>query len=158
MPPRRNALRKLAVSFIYSCFLERFFFFFFFFFNHKWMLNFVKSFFSICWDDHMVSFFNLLMWCNTLIDLWIMKNACIPGINPSWPWFWFFYFIVGFCLLAFYWRILCLCSAVISSVQFSSATQSCQTLCDTVNRSTPVVHHQLPEFIHTHVHRVSDAI
>ena len=35
-----------------------------------------------------------------------------------------------------------------SSVQFSSVTQSCPTLCDPMNRSTPglPVHHQLPEF------------
>ena len=45
-------------------------------------------------------------------------------------------------------------------VQFSSVTQSCPTLCDTMNRSMPglPVHHQLPEFTQTHVHRVSDAI
>ena len=45
-------------------------------------------------------------------------------------------------------------------VQFSSAAQSCLTLCDPMNRSTPglPVHHQLPEFTHTPVHRVSDAI
>ena len=45
-------------------------------------------------------------------------------------------------------------------VQFSSVTQSCLTLCDPMNRSTPglPVHHQLPEFTQTHVHRVSDAI
>ena len=42
----------------------------------------------------------------------------------------------------------------ISSVQFSSVTQSCPTLCDPVNRRTPglPVHHQLPEFTQTHVH------
>ena len=46
------------------------------------------------------------------------------------------------------------------SVQFSSVAQSCPTLCDPMNRSTPglPVHHQLPEFTQTHVHRVSDAI
>ena len=45
-------------------------------------------------------------------------------------------------------------------LQFSSVPQSCPTLCDPVNRSTPglPVHHQLPEFTETHVHRVSDAI
>ena len=44
--------------------------------------------------------------------------------------------------------------------QFSSVTQSCPTLCDPMNRSTPglPVHHQLPEFTQTHVHWVSDAI
>ena len=46
------------------------------------------------------------------------------------------------------------------SVQFSSVTQSCPTLCDPMNRSTPglPVHHQLLEFTQTHVHRVGDAI
>ena len=44
-----------------------------------------------------------------------------------------------------------------SSVRFS---QSCLTLCDPMNRSSPglPVHHQLPEFTQTHVHWVSDAI
>ena len=47
-----------------------------------------------------------------------------------------------------------------SSVQFSSITQSCPTLCDPVNRSTPGLpdQHQLPEFTQTHVHQVGDAI
>ena len=46
------------------------------------------------------------------------------------------------------------------SVQFSSVAQSCPTLCDPMNRSTPglPVHHQLPEFTQIHVHRVSDTI
>ena len=46
------------------------------------------------------------------------------------------------------------------SVQFSSVTQSCPTLGDPMNRSTPglPVHHQLPGFTQTHVHQVSDAI
>ena len=46
------------------------------------------------------------------------------------------------------------------SVQFSSIAQSCPTLCNPINRSTPglPVHHQLPELTQTHVHQVSDAI
>ena len=46
------------------------------------------------------------------------------------------------------------------SVQFSSVAQSCPTLCDTMNCSTPgfPVHHQLLEFTQTHVHWVGDAI
>ena len=46
------------------------------------------------------------------------------------------------------------------SDQIRSVTQSCPTLCDPMNRSTPglPVHHQLPEFTQTHIHRVSDAI
>ena len=44
--------------------------------------------------------------------------------------------------------------------QFSSATQSCPTPCDPMNRSTPgfLVHHQLPELAQTHVHCFGDAI
>ena len=47
-----------------------------------------------------------------------------------------------------------------SSLIISSVAQSCLTLCDPMNRSTPglPVHHQLPEFTQIHVHRVSDAI
>ena len=46
------------------------------------------------------------------------------------------------------------------SDQIKSVTQSCLTLCDPMNHSTPglLVHHQLLEFTETHVHRVSDAI
>ena len=49
---------------------------------------------------------------------------------------------------------------VLPSVQFSSVTQSCPTLCDPMNCSTPSlpVHHQLLEFTQTHVHPVGDAI
>ena len=44
--------------------------------------------------------------------------------------------------------------------QFSSVIQSCPTLCNPMDCSTPglLVHHQLPELTLTHVHRVSDAI
>ena len=50
----------------------------------------------------------------------------------------------------FFWRL----------VQFSSVTQSCLTLCNPMDCSTPgfPVHHQLPEIAQTHGHRVSDAI
>ena len=48
----------------------------------------------------------------------------------------------------------------VSSLQFSSVAQSCPTLCNPENHNTPSlpVHHQLPEFTQTHVHRVDDAI
>ena len=51
-------------------------------------------------------------------------------------------------------------SVQFSSVQFFSVAQSCPTHCNPRNHSTPglPVHHQLPEFIQTHVHRVGDAI
>ena len=53
-----------------------------------------------------------------------------------------------------------ICCLKACCVQFSSVAQSCLTLCDPVNCSTPglPVHHQLPEFTQTHVHHVGDAI
>ena len=51
-------------------------------------------------------------------------------------------------------------SFLYQGTQFSSVTQSCLTLCNPMNHKTPglPVHHQLPEFTQTHVHRVGDAI
>ena len=48
----------------------------------------------------------------------------------------------------------------LGSVQFSLVAQSCPTLCDPMNRSTPglPVHHHLLEFTQTHIHWVGDAI
>jgi len=45
-------------------------------------------------------------------------------------------------------------------VQFSSVAQSCPTLCDPMDCSTPgfPVHHQLSELAQTHLHQVGDAI
>ena len=76
---------------------------------------------------------NLVCVCAQMCDQWV-ENLRIVGT----------YFILSVCI----------------SVQFSSVPQSCLTLCDPVNRSMPGLpdHHQLPEFIQTHVHRVGDAI
>ena len=51
-------------------------------------------------------------------------------------------------------------NTILSSIQFSSAAQSCLTLCDPMNRNIPglPVHHQLLESTQTHVHWVSDGI
>ena len=58
------------------------------------------------------------------------------------------------------WKSVPSVACVSDSVQFSSVTQSYQTLCDPMNHSTPglPVHHQLPVFTQTHIHWVSDAI
>ena len=50
--------------------------------------------------------------------------------------------------------------SIFDSVQFSSVTQLCPTLCDPMNYSTPglPIHYQQPEFTQTHVHWVGDAI
>ena len=72
-------------------------------------------------------------------------------------------------LFQYYLWNVCLCSILLSfsfvkdqlwQIQFSSVAQSCPTLCDPMNCSTPglPVHHQLLEFTQTHVHRVGDAI
>ena len=51
-------------------------------------------------------------------------------------------------------------SDAMQSDQIRSVAQSCPTLCDPMNHSTPglPVHHQLLEFTQTHIHRVGDAI
>ena len=58
-----------------------------------------------------------------------------------------------------YWSGVPLPSPVPAS-EFSSIAQSCLTLCNPMNRSTPglPVHHQLPEFTQTLIHRIGDAI
>ena len=68
----------------------------------------------------------------------------------------------------FIFSFLAFCSFIISILvsiaiyfnQFSSVTQSCTTLCNSMDGSTPdfLVHHQLPELTQTHVHRIGDAI
>ena len=80
-------------------------------FYHKWVLNFVESFFCIYWDDHMVF---LLLFVNMVyhIDLRVMKNPCIPGINSTWSWCmillmfcWIlcWYFVEDFCIYVHQW-------------------------------------------------------
>ena len=58
--------------------------------------------------------------------------------------------------LKLFWSLADLLSQF-SSVQFSSVTQSCLTLCNPMDCSTPglPIYHQLPEFTQTHVHWVS---
>ena len=81
--------------------------------------------------------FNLLMW--SFSCLLLLASPSLPAPNFS-----FF-----FCFSLSTWFF-----------QFSSIAQSCWTLCDPMNHSTPglPVHHQLPESTQTHVHRVDDAI
>ena len=57
-------------------------------------------------------------------------------------------------------KVMIWLTVFLTSVQFNSVTQSCLTLCDPMDCSTPgyLVHHQLPEFTQTRVHWVGDAI
>ena len=56
--------------------------------------------------------------------------------------------------------LISLCGIWKNWYHIRSVAQSCPTLCDPMNLSTPglPVHHQLPEFTQTHIHRVGDAI
>ena len=49
------------------------------------MLDFIKCFFCIYWYDHVV-FFILFIWWITFIDLQMLYQSCIPGINPTGSW------------------------------------------------------------------------
>ena len=66
------------------------------------------------------------------------------------------------CFLSFFlsFWLSCLFGSFAHSVQFSSVAQSCPTLRDPMDCSTPglPVHHQIPRFTQTHVHWVGDAI
>ena len=84
------------------------------------------------------------------------NNPCSHVHDPSSPLLRFPFSIVSLSLFSPYSLILCF----LHRVQFSSVAQSGLTLCDPMDCSMPglPVHHQTPEFIQTHVHRVSDAI
>ena len=64
------------------------------------------------------------------------------------------YFVFDVTVYIFLYCILCNHQQVIVDIQFSSVTQSCPTLCNPMNRSTPglPVHYKLLEFTQTHVH------
>ena len=72
-------------------------------------------------------------------------------IDNSFPIYMYVFILV---LISFNFYLIELCAHKMSSVQFSSVAQSCLTLCDPMNHSTPglPVHHQLPEFTQTHAH------
>ena len=85
------------------------------------------------------------------------------ALRMRWPKYWSFSFSIipskehpGLISFRMDWLDLLAVQGTLSS----SVAQSCLTLCNPMNRSTPglPVHHQLPEFIQTHVHRVRDAI
>ena len=88
------------------------------------------------------------------LDLLAVQGALKSPRTLSWTLSFYLHFI-STC------AVLCLVAQFIStSDQIRSVAQSCPTLCDPMNRSTPglPVHHQLPEFTQTHVHQVCDTI
>ena len=56
------------------------------FFYHERALNFVRSVFSINWDDHVWPFFFLSVNVVYYIDFCMLNHPCILGINPTWSW------------------------------------------------------------------------
>ena len=89
------------------------------------------------------------------------ENTVLISVHSSYRNYFFLMPQVG-CVVFPFGRISCKFHNFFSycSVQFSSVAQSCPTLCNPMNCSAPglTVHHQLPEFTQTHIHRVSDAI
>ena len=97
---------------------------------------------------------------------------CSKLISSTFSWAFCFYYHVFYFLNGLFLIASCSCfmetiSSLISLImlmilsdQIRSVAQSCPTLCDPMNCSTPglPVHHQLSEFTQTHVHRVGDAI
>ena len=86
-------------------------------------------------------------------EIGLSKSCKVTGLNGhrhfQWCWNEFTRPVMLTCLMI-----------TISSVQFSSVSQLCPTLCDPMNSSMPglPVHHQLLEFTQTHVHQVGDDI
>ena len=91
-----------------------------------------------------------------------LSNVTELGGNRAGTWIWLHTASSWICCSSIYpvMSMSDLLSLFESSVQFSSVAQSCPTLCDPMNHSTPglPVHHQLLEFTQTHVHWVGDAI
>ena len=83
-----NGLYQIEICSFYTNFVN-----FFFYINGCWILS---NVFSSCIEMIIwFLFFNLLIWCITLIGLWILNHACIPEINPTWSW--------CMTLLMYYW-------------------------------------------------------
>ena len=84
--------------------------------NGWWILSkaFSASIEIIMW----VLSFYLLIWCITLTCLHILKNPCIPRVNPTWSWCMRFLMCCWICLLKFCWGFLHLCSSVILACSF----------------------------------------
>ena len=84
-------------------------------FYHEWILDFVKCFFCICWDNH--GFCLFFCWCG--ISTWFMLNH---PLNLEWIPFgcdiWALLYVSGFDLLIFCWEYLHLCSLEILAYNF----------------------------------------
>ena len=99
-----------------------------------------------------------ILWCSAIFTVQLSHPYMTTGKNLALTSWTFFHKVMSLLLNM-------LSRLVITSFQGvgegeGEVAQSCPTLCDPMNCSTPrlPVHHQLPEFTQTHVHRVHDAI
>ena len=107
----------------------------------------------VCLSPGSLDYFTKLLCTCTLPSIICEEEKLVHSIKHqgfSWKWIWWNDFL----------RERKNPESELSSVQFTSVTQSCPPLCNPINRSTPglPVHHQLPESTQTHVHWVSDTI
>ena len=122
------------------------------FLNWVWSLNLTQYFrytsSLLCIHTH-ESFTNNFKYTRTRATFIFFSSICsrLCLMNAIW-WPWNFRLCITSCMY------------ICRQNLFSSVAQSCPTLCDPMNCSTPglPVHHQLPEFTQTHVHRAGDAI
>ena len=104
--------------------------------TNSWSLLKLISIESVMRSNHLILCCPLLLLPSIFPSIGVFSKE--PAFHIRWSKYWSFSF----------------------SIQFSSVAQSCPTLCDPMNRSTPgpPVHHQLSELAQTHVQGVSDAI
>ena len=84
--------------------------------NQCWILS--KAFYASIEIIIWLLFFNLLIWCITLFDFLILKNPCIPGTKPIWPWCMSFLMCCWILFAKFLLRIFALCSSLILACSF----------------------------------------
>ena len=128
---------------------------------------------SVMPSNHLILCWPLLLPPSTFPNISVFSNESALCIR--WPKYWSFSFNIspsnehsGLISFRMDWLDLLAVQGTLRSLLelsndmelIRSVAQSCPTLCDPMNRSTPglPVQHQLPEFTETHVHRVSDAI
>ena len=116
-------------------------------------------------SNHLILCHPLLLPPSIFPSIRVFSNESVLRIR--WPKYWSFSIspsneYSGLILLRIDWLDLLAVQGTLKSLLHTTVQkhQSCPTLCDPMNRSTPglPVHHQLPEFTQIHVHRVGDAI
>ena len=87
-------------------------------FNHKWVLNFVKGFFCIYWNDHMVFMFQFVNIVYRIDQFAYTEESLHHWNKPNLIVIMSFWCVAEFCFLKFCWRFLHLCSLVIMDCSF----------------------------------------